>query len=223
MDAAFLAKMERVLWLYSLAYDEHYPVVCYDERPCFLIGDTIDPIAMQSGKVAKENYAYEKNGSCCLLAAIEPLTGKRLAQVHDRRTKKEYTTFMQQLAGLYPGAIKIRLLQDNLNTHNASSFYAHLPADEAFELSQRFEFYYTPKSASWLNMIEIEFSALAKQCLNRRIPTQQKLEEEVLTLVKERSEKQLKINWQFAIQNARTKLNRHYQKVNNANQKFKTT
>lgn len=123
MDAAFIAKMERVLWLYALVYDEKYPVLCYDERPCFLIGNTIEPIAMQSGKVAKENYAYEKNGSCSLLAAMEPLTGKRLAQVHSRRTKKEYTTFMQALADLYPNAVKIRILQSKLNTHNTSSFY----------------------------------------------------------------------------------------------------
>ena len=223
MDAAFLAKMERILWLYALPYDEKYPVVCYDERPCFLIGDTVDAIAMQSGKPAKENYAYEKNGSCCLLAAIEPLTGKRLAQVHEQRTKKEYTLMMQALAERYKDAYKIRVVQDNLNTHNTSSFYEHLSADAAFALSERFEFYYTPKSSSWLNMIEIEFSALAKQCLNRRIPSQQKLEQEILTLVKERSEKQIKINWQFSIQHARTKMNRHYNKVNQDNQKFKET
>lgn len=107
MDATYIAKMEQILWLYSLAYDEKYPVLCYDERPCFLIGDTIDPIAMQSGKVAKENYAYQKKGSCALLAAIEPLTGKRLAQVYQQRTMKEYTLFMQALAQRYAQALKI--------------------------------------------------------------------------------------------------------------------
>jgi hypothetical protein len=195
----------------------------FDERPCFLIGDTIEPISMQTGKVAKENYAYSKNGSCCLLAAIEPLTGKRLAQVHAQRTKMEYAIFMKKLAKQYPNAKKIRLVQDNLNTHNSSSFYENLPADEAFELAQRFEFYYTPKSASWLNMIEIEFSALSKQCLNRRIPTQELLEKEILTIVKERNEKQIKIDWQFSVQNARNKLNKHYNKVSDLNQKFKET
>ena len=120
-------------------------------------------------------------------------------------------------------ANKIRLVQDNLNTHNSSSFYENLPADEAFELAQRFDFHYTPKSASWLNMIEIEFSALSKQCLNRRIPTQELLEKEILTIVKERNEKQIKIDWQFSVQNARTKLNKHYNKVSNLNQKFKET
>jgi hypothetical protein len=152
MNAAFIANMERILWLYALPYDEKFPVICFDERPCFLIGDTIEPIAMQTGKVAKENYAYSKHGSCCLLASIEPITGKRLAQVYAQRTKKEYCLFLKKLAEQYPNAKKIRLVQDNLNTHNSSSFYENLSADEAFELTQRFEFYYTPKSASWLNM-----------------------------------------------------------------------
>lgn len=221
MNAAFMAKMEQILWLYAQPYDENLPVVCFDERPCFLIGDTVDGIAMQSGKVAKENYAYTKHGSCALLAAIEPLSGQRLASVYKQRTKKEYCTFMQQLALSYPNASKIRIVQDNLNTHNTSSFYEHLPADEALSLAQRFEIFYTPKSASWLNMIEIEFSALSKQCLNRRIPSQEMLEKQVLTIVKERCEKKIKIDWQFSILNARIKLNRHYEKVNNLNAKFK--
>lgn len=217
MNSTFIAKMEQVLWLYQQIYEPEYPVVCFDERPCFLIGDSVESISMQTGKVKKEHYAYEKNGSCALLATIEPLTGKRLVQVHSQRTKKEYTIFMIELAKNYPNAKKIRLVQDNLNTHNTSSFYENLPADEAFELAQKFEFYYTPKSASWLNMIEIEFSALSKQCLNRRIPTKELLEKEILTIVKERNDKQIKIDWQFSIQKARTKLNRHYNKVNDSN------
>jgi hypothetical protein len=133
--------MEQILALYALPYDPAYPVVCYDERPCFLIGDQIEPVAMQTGQIRKEYYAYEKNGSCALLTAIEPLTGNRLAQVHSHRTKKEYTLFGQALA-------------------------------------DRFEFFFTPKSASWLNMIEIEFSALTRLCLDRRIPCQEQLERE---------------------------------------------
>ncbi len=223
MDSLFISKMEQILWLYAQAYDEKYPVVCFDERPCFLIGDKVEPTAMQSGKVKKEHYAYEKNGSCALLAAIEPLTGKRMVQVHQQRTKKEYCLFMQELANMYPNALKIRLVQDNLNTHNTSAFYENLPADQAFELAQKFEFYYTPKSASWLNMIEIEFSALVKQCLNRRIPNQKQLEDEILAIVKERNDKQIKIDWQFSIKKARNKLNRQYQSLNEHNQKFKQT
>ena len=213
--------MERILWLYSLAYDPLYPVVCYDERPCFLIGEVMDPVAMQSGQVRKEHYAYEKNGSCALLAAIEPLTGKRLAQVHPQRTKKEFALFCQTLAAAYPQAIKIRLVLDNLNTHDVSAFYENLPADEAFALAQRFEFYFTPKSASWLNMIEIEFSALARLCLNRRIPTLEQLEAEVMAIIADRSQKRIKINWQFSITDCRQKLNSRYKVINDANFKFK--
>lgn len=215
--------METLLALYRLPYDPDYPVICYDERPCFLIGETVAPLAIQSGRVRKEHYAYEKLGSCALLAMIEPLTGQRLAQVHPQRTKKEYTLFCQAIAALYPQAIKIRMIQDNLNTHDASAFYENLPADEALALAERFEFYYTPKSASWLNMIEIEFSALSRQCLNRRIPTIEKLEQEILALVAERTQQKIKIDWQFSIETAREKLNSHYVKVQAANKKFKET
>jgi hypothetical protein len=215
--------MEDLLALYARPYDPHYPVICFDERPCFLIGEAVAPLALQAGRVAKEHYAYHKNGSCALLAAIEPLTGQRLAQVKAQRTKKEYTEFCQSLVAAWPGAKKIRLVQDNLNTHNASSFYEHLPAGEARALAEKFEFHYTPKSASWLNMIEIEFSALSRQCLDRRIPTQERLEKEVLALVKERAEKKIKINWQFSLEAAREKLNSHYTRVNIENAKYKKT
>lgn len=221
ITSRFIAKMERILWLYALPYDPLYPVVCFDERPCFLIGDKVEPLPMQKGHVRKEHYAYEKNGSCALLAAIEPLTGKRLAQVHKRRTKKDFNEFFQVLAAAYPEAQKIRVVLDNLNTHDISAFYENLAADEAFTLAQRFDFYFTPKSASWLNMIEIEFSALARQCLNRRIPTIEKLESEVMALISDRNRKQIKINWQFSIENCREKLNARYLIVNDVNSKFK--
>lgn len=212
--------MEQILTLYALPYNPLYPVVCFDERPCFLIGEAVEPLALQSGRVRKEHYAYEKFGSCALLTAIEPLTGKRLAQVYPQRTKKEYTLFCQALAAVYPEAIKICLIQDNLNTHDISAFYENLPADEALALAERFEFYFTPKSASWLNMIEIEFSALARQCLNRRIPTIEQLQREILALVNERHSKRIKIDWQFSIQSARSKLNSHYTAVQQGNNKF---
>jgi hypothetical protein len=202
--------MEEILQLYALPYDPQYPVICFDERPCFLIGEEIEPLAMQSGQVRKEHYAYEKNGSCAVLAAIEPLTGQRLAQVFPQRTKKEFTLFAQALAATYPEATKIRLVLDNLNTHNAGSFYQNLPAEEAFALAQRFEFHYTPKSASWLNMIECEFSAIVRQCLTRRIPTIEQLEKEILAIIKERNKKKIEIVWQFSIKSARNKLNRHW-------------
>jgi len=213
--------MEQILWLYAQPYDPDYPVVCFDERPCFLIGETVDPLAMQNGRVYREHYSYEKNGSCALLAAIEPLTGRRLAQVHQRRTKREYTEFCQALAAQYPQATQIRLVQDNLNTHNASAFYENLPPQDAFDLAQRFEFHYTPKSASWLNMIEIEFSALARGCLHQRIPTMAELERQVLALVAERHAQQIKINWQFSIASARTKLRRHYEQIHSQQTQIK--
>ena len=215
--------MENILGLYALPYDPLYPVVCFDERPCFLIGDTVAPIPTQEGKVAKQHYAYEKNGSCCLLGAIEPLKGIRFAKVYKQRTKKEYTKFMQELSKQYPEAIKIRLVQDNLNTHNLGSFYETLSAEEAYQLAQRFEVYYTPKSASWLNMIEIEFSALSKQCLNRRIPTQEELESEIEAIVKERNDKQINIKWQFSIEKARNTMNSKYESVNQINKKYVLT
>ncbi len=215
--------MERLLWLYSLPLDARFPVVCFDERPCFLIGHTASALAMKAGSVLKEHYEYEKHGSCALLAAIEPKTGKRLAQVYDHRRKREYALFLKELAAQYPRAEKIRLVQDNLNTHNTSSLYETFPAEEAFALSQRFEFYYTPKKASWLNMIEIEFSVIARQCLNRRIATKAELEREVVILVKERAEKAIKIEWQFSIVAARAKLNRHYEQVQTENVRYKET
>src|ERR1700751_5862597 len=134
-----------------------------------------------------------------------------MAQVHAQRTKKEYTEVCQAIAAAWPTATKIRLGQDNLNTHTIGAFYDHFPAAEAFALAQRFEFYYTPKSASWLNMIEIEFSALVRECLQRRIPTIDQLTTEVLALITERQQKQIKLHWQFSLEAARNKLNRHYE------------
>lgn len=221
MDSVFISRMERILWLYALPYDRNFPVVCYDERPCFLIGEAVKGLEMKAGKVFREHYAYEKNGSCNLLASIEPLSGRRIVDVFERRRKQEFALHCQKLARAFPEAKKIRLVLDNLNTHNASAFYETCSAEEAFGLSQKFEFYFTPPKASWLNMIEIEFSAISRLCLNRRIPSQEQLEREVLAIVKERSEKQIKIDWQFSIEKARTKLNRHYEEVHKDNSKYK--
>lgn len=223
LDATFVARLEQILYLYALPYDGQYPLICFDERPCFLIGDSVTGLAMKAGQAARQHYAYEKHGSCALLMGVEPKTGKRLARIFDQRTKREYAQFMKALATRYPQAKKIRVVQDNLNTHSISAFYETFSAEEAFALAQRFEFYYTPKSASWLNMIEIEFSALSKQCLNRRIATKAELSREVSVIVKEREEKAVKINWQFSIASARSKLNRHYQQVNADNAQYQIT
>ena len=223
INAAFLARLEQILALYAQPYDAAYPVICFDERPCFLIGETLLPRPMRKGEIEKQHYEYEKLGSCVLLAAIEPLTGRRLAQVHERRTKREFTLFCQALSAANPQAKRIRLVLDNLNTHNASSFYEHLEAEQAAALSEHFEFIYTPKGASWLNMIECEFSVISRQCLDRRIATIEQLRREVLALLEERSSKAIKINWQFSISAARSKLNSHYTRVNAVNQKYKET
>lgn len=223
MDALFIARMEKILWLYGLPFDEFYPVICFDERPCFLIGEIVQGIEMKGGQPARENYAYEKKGSCALLATIEPLTGKRVADVFARRTKREFALHLQKVAAEFPKAVKITMVLDNLNTHNASSFYETFEAEEAFRLAQLFEFYYTPPKASWLNMIEIEFSAIARLCLNRRIPSQEELAQEVLAIVKERTENKVLIDWQFSIEKARKKLHRHYEKVNQENNKYQET
>jgi hypothetical protein len=137
--------------------------------------------------------------------------------------RPEYARFLKELAAQYPRAEKIRLVRDNLNTHNLSPFDETFAAEGAFALSQRFEFYYTPKKGSWLNMIEIEFSAIARQCLQRRIATKAEPAREVLSLVKERAAKAVKIEWQFSIESARTKLNRRYEAVQAENIMYRKT
>ena len=215
--------MEVILRLYLLPYNPLRPIVCYDERPCFLIGNTVEGLSMKPGEVAKEHYAYSKHGSCCVLAMIEPLTGKRYARVRRRRRKREFALYMQMLATFYPEAEIITVVLDNLNTHDISSFYETFDAEEAARLADRFNFIYTPTGASWLNMIEIEFSALSRQCLNRRISSIGELSNEVIAYFKERTEKGVKITWEFSRQTARQKLNRRYSQVNVENEKFKLT
>ena len=212
--------MEIILRLYLLPYNSLRPVVCFDERPCFLIGDVIKGIEMKDDSPAKEHYAYSKHGSCTILAAIEPKTGQRLAHVRRYRTKKEFAVFMDNLAKTYPNAQKIVVVLDNLNTHSPNSFYEVYDAEKAQQLAQRFDFVYTPKSASWLNMIEIEFSALSRQCLNRRIPSINQLTKEVMHYFNERMDKKITINWQFSVEAARLKLNSHYLNVNSLNIKY---
>ena len=220
VSARFLARLEIILRLYLLPYNPKRPVICFDERPCFLIGDTVEGLEMKPGQVAKQNYSYSKHGSCCVLAAIEPLTGKRLAHIRAKRRKREFALFMKALIDQYPQAAVLIVVLDNLNTHGYHSFYEHFDAETAAQLTQKIEFVFTPKNASWLNMIEIEFSVLSRQCLNRRIPCMKKLESEVLKFFKERSLKGIGINWQFTPQIARQKLNRRYCEVNKANSKY---
>jgi len=202
--------MEKVLDVYERLYNPKRPVVCFDERPCQLLGDVLMPLPMKPGKVQKEDYHYERHGTCVVLMAVEPLAGKRVVQVTERKTKEDYARFMSKLSLSYPEAEKIVLVQDNLNTHNPSSFYETLKPEKAFDLSERFEMVYTPKKASWLNMAEIELSALSKQCLDRRIAALKMLKSEVGSWVEHRNKREIKIAWNFTKNQARNKFEKHY-------------
>jgi hypothetical protein len=207
--------MENVLATYALPYDEEHPVICFDERPCQLLSDIVEPIAPSPGRNRRYDYHYQRAGTCAVLMSIEPLTGQRIVQVVEQRRKQEYTGFMEAVDAAYPNAKKIKLIQDNLNTHSASSFYASRGPEDAFSLMDRFEMIFTPKRASWLNMIEIEFAALSKQCLDRRIGSIEDLRKEVEIWTKKRNEQAIKIRWEFTKEAAREKFERHYKSAQN--------
>lgn len=206
--------MERVLSVYSRPYDANNPVICFDERPCQLIENTVMPELPKPGRKAREDYHYKRNGTCVVLLAVEPLTGKRVVEVSLKKTKKDYARFMKKVSEAWSSAKTITLVQDNLNTHSDSSFYENMKPKQAFSLMSRFEMVFTPKKASWLNMAEIEFSALAKQCLDRRIGTFDKLSSEVVAWTKKRNQAKIKLNWQFGIKDARKKLSKSYKSIN---------
>lgn len=209
--------MEDVLYLYNLLFDEQRPLICFDEMPMQLLGEVAAPLPMKKGQSARFDYEYQRAGTAVLLVAFEPLTGRRIVETSKQRTKADYCRFMQRVAEMFPQAEKLVLVQDNLNTHNASSFYENLPPAEAFTLAQRFEMHYTPKKGSWLNMAELELSALSRVCLSRRIGSIEELDREVQALVKERNELKIKVEWQFSISQAREKLGRHYENVKSKN------
>lgn len=202
-----------VLNVYHLPYNPLRPVVCIDERPCFLIDDVLMPIPTKPGKVAKEDYEYEKCGQCTVFYAIEPLTGKRVAQVSSHRTAKEYTEFMQKVEAEFPEAEKIIAIQDNLNIHHGGSFYKFMEPDEAFKLAEKFEWVHTPKHASWLNMVEIEFSAMSRQCLNRRIAKEEVLRREIEAWSKNREANKITLKWQFSADSARKTFANSYKNI----------
>lgn len=205
--------MEDVLHLYGLPYNPKRPLVCVDERPCFLIGDVLTPLPMEAGKTKRVHYEYEKNGSCTVFIAVEPLTGRRWVKVYQQRTGREYALFMQYVAAQFKNVEKIVVVQDNLGTHTAASFYAHLEVNQALKLMKGFEFHFTPVKSSWLNMAEIELSALSRQCLSRRIGNQVDLEREVKAWVKDRNQCGVRIDWQFSIRLARKKFVKKYPKI----------
>ena len=210
--------MEAVLDFYAQPTDLQNPRLCFDERPCQLLSDVLAPLPVQPGKVAKQDNEYIRKGTAVVLLAYDLDTGQRYVEVRQRRTKRDYAEFMHHLlTNHYPDVDQVHILQDNLNTHQAGSFYERFDAVTAHQLSNQFTLHYTPKHASWLNMAEIEFAALSKQCLDRRIGDLAALEKEVLAWVKERNQQSVKINWLFDTSQARTKLKRHYVKINSEN------
>ena len=210
-----MAGMENVLDHYEREYDPKNPLICFDERPCQLIEDVLVPIAPSPGKEKREDYHYKRNGTCAVLLAVEPKRGIRIAEVSERKTKEDYARFMLKVAQKYGDAEKIILIQDNLNTHNPSSFYENMDAPEAFNLMKKFDMVYTPKKASWLNMAELEFSALSKQCLDRRIGDIETMRIEVEAWTKKRNKDEVKINWQFTKDSAREKFEKKYEYIKN--------
>lgn len=207
----FVAHMEMILDIYKTPYNKEYPVICMDESPKQLIKQTRIPVARKPGQDAREDYEYARNGVANIFMMNEPLKGKRQVSVTRSKTKKDWAQFIKTIADKhYPKAKKIRLIMDNLNTHKPSALYETFPPSEAKRIWDRFEFIYTPKHGSWLNMAEIELNVLMGQCLNRRIDNMETIKREVKAWQKDRNNKKAKINWQFKNDDARIKLKRLY-------------
>ena len=203
--------MEDILEVYQRPYDPHRPLVCLDETSKQLIAETRVPIAAKPGRPGRHDYEYRRNGTANLFMMFAPLEGWRHIKVTDRHTAVDYAQVLKELSDThFPGSAKIVLVQDNLNTHKPASLYEAFPPAEARRLVERFEWHYTPKHGSWLDMAESELGILSSQCLDRRIPDQQVLKDEVEAWVADRNSKHAKANWQFTTADARVKLRRLY-------------
>ena len=209
----FVACMEKVLDVYKRPYDPLFPVVCMDESPKQLISETKVPISAVPGKIAKYDYEYKRCGVCNIFMANEPLVGKRLVKITERKTKADWAYFLEDIANLYCDAEKITLVMDNLNTHNPGSFYEAFQPSRAKKLWDRFEFVFTPKHGSWLNMAEIELNVLTGQCLNRRIDNINDVRRETTAWQEYRNRHKSNVNWHFTADDARTKLARLYPSI----------
>lgn len=205
--------MEMVLDVYKRPFDPKYPVVCMDESPKQLIAETKIPIAASPGHVAKHDYEYKRCGVCNIFMASEPLAGNRIVKTTERKTKNDWAYFLENIAASYHGADKITLVMDNLNTHTPGALYETFNPDKAKSLWDKFEFIYTPKHGSWLNMAEIELNVLLGQCLNRRIDNIEKIKSEAAAWQSHRNNKNAKVNWQFTTDDARIKLSRLYPSI----------
>jgi hypothetical protein len=206
----FVASMEKVLEVYKRPYNEKRPVVCMDESPKQLIGETKTPIAAKPGSEQKYDYEYVRNGVCNIFMSNEPLAGKRLVKITEQKTKQDWALFLEEISNQYANAEKIILVMDNLATHKPGALYDSFPAQKAKSLWDRFEFIYTPKHGSWLNMAEIELNVLMGQCLAGRIPDIETVKREAKAWQDARNNKNAKINWQFTTENAQIKLRRLY-------------
>jgi hypothetical protein len=213
MDGEFVARMEDVLDLYAEPPDPKCPVVCLDESPLQLIGETRQPIPAAPGQVARVDYEYRRCGTVNLFVVLDVHRPWRKVTITERRTAQDYAARLRALVDVdYPQAERIRVVQDNLSTHTPGSLYEAFPAAEARRILRRLEFHYTPKHASWLNMVEIEIGVLKGQCLDRRIDTREKLKREIAAWERDRNASGARIRWMFTIQKARTKMGRAYPK-----------
>ena len=211
-NAQFVAHMEDILVVYKLPYNPDVPVICMDESPKQLIEEVYQSLPTKEGQVKKIDPEYKRNGVINIFMAVEPLGGKRYVKATEHRRKTDWALFMKDLSELYSDASKIIIVMDNLNIHTIGSFYEAFPAAEARELSTKFEFHYTPKHGSWLNIAESELSVLVRQCLSRRIPTLLEIQRLITIWQNNRNNKYSKVNWHFSIDDARTKLKSLYPK-----------
>jgi len=210
----FVAAMEQVLDVYKRPYNIARPIICMDESPKQLIKETRQPISMSPGLEKKYDYEYTRCGVCNVFMVNEPLAGKRYVKVTDQKTKNDWALLIREIAdNLYVDAEIITLVMDNLATHTAAALYETFEPVEAKRIWDRFEFIYTPKHGSWLNMAEIELNVMNKQCLSRRIDNKKTIQNEVKAWQKHRNNKDAKINWQFTTKDARIKLNRLYPSI----------
>jgi hypothetical protein len=211
-DARYVYHMERVLEVYGRNYDPRNPVVCMDESPSQLIGETRKPIKKADGSQLID-YEYTRNGMQSIFMAVEPKSGKRFVEAKDRHTTTDWIAFILVLIDYYKDVEKLTIVLDNLATHKPEAFYEHFPPQQAKAILDKLEFVFTPPHGSWLNIAEIELSVLIGQCLKRRISDKQTLAHEIKAWQQYRDDKQVKIEWSFNVEAAREKLNRIYPKI----------
>jgi hypothetical protein len=211
VSAEYVCRMEDVLHLYAAPYDPARPVVCFDELPYQLRDDSRPPLPRAPGMPVRDDYEYVRRGGCNLFGCFEPLVGRRQIAVTPQRTKRDFAEAMRVLADeWYPEAAVIRVVLDNLNTHTGASLYEAFAPAEARRILERLEWHYTPKHGSWLNQMEIEWSVLTRQCIDRRIGEIETLREEVASWERERNVAQVTVDWRFGVGEARTTLARLY-------------